>query len=531
MAIIQIETMTGLVNFEVEPGSITLVVGPNGVGKSALLQDLYRRIPVGLASYYPGHRQITFSHGWENMQMSLADLDINLFSQIDSFNRYKNVWPEEQFKSVLRLLQNSENAYNQGIIRSIEQGGDVQELVTARSGPLQIVNNVFSSARMSVQFKLTDAGLTAVRGASEYGVDRLSDGERAALFIVAAIVNQRNQLVVIIDEPERHLHPSISAPLISSAIRARPNQAFLLATHDLNLIETLNVDQVIYLKNSQVIQDKPERRLYDIRILPDTEQLSQDLKRDILGVRDKVLFVEGQNTSLDMPLYSSCFPGWKVAPRGGHDKVQEAVRALNENSSLHWMEVIGIVDGDGRDATEMSRLRESNIIVLPVPSVENLFFLPTVILEISKIYSSVDGESHSDKLISLNEKLRTFIENSLDEIICRRATWIANRRIAESKVSVADVRGGVKTTPAIDIGQIKDDEDQKYKKVLSGDLNLDSIVRLPIKATGIPAKIAEAVGAPSLKKYKQVVLHQIEINSLPGRAMKSAILNMLPILP
>ncbi len=84
---IPIDTSAGGEFLHVSTGSVTLVVGPNGVGKSALLQDLYRRLPTGLANYYPGHRQITFSHGWENLQMSLTDLDLNLFQQFDSFNR------------------------------------------------------------------------------------------------------------------------------------------------------------------------------------------------------------------------------------------------------------------------------------------------------------------------------------------------------------------------------------------------------------------------------------------------------------
>jgi ATPase subunit of ABC transporter with duplicated ATPase domains len=217
-----LETTAGLQPLALPSGTVTLIVGPNGVGKSALLQDIYRKLPTGQANYYPGHRQITFSHGWENLQMSLTDLDNNLFAQIEGFNRYKSVWPEEQFKSVLRRIQNAEAAYNEELIEQLRTGGDAAYLLSQKGSPVQLLNTIFQTARMAVSFKLTDIGLTAVRDNSEYQVDRLSDGERAALFLAAAIVNRRSEGVLLIDEPERHLHPSISAPLISAAVRARP---------------------------------------------------------------------------------------------------------------------------------------------------------------------------------------------------------------------------------------------------------------------------------------------------------------------
>ncbi len=526
-----IDTFQGPLELTLESNSITLVVGPNGVGKSALLQDIYRRLPINVTSYYPGHRQITFSHGWENMQMSLSDLDSNLFAQTEGFNRFKSVWPEEQFKAVLRRLQNSENAYNQDIISRIRNGEHHKPLVDQLSSPMQILNTVFRNARLSVQFKLTESGLTAVRSGRQYGIDRLSDGERAALFIIAAIVNQPEAGVIIIDEPERHLHPSISAPLISSAVRARPHLSFVFATHDLNLIDTLSVDQTLYIRDSNVISDRPEKRVYDIRRINGLETIPQDLKRDILGVRDKVLFVEGTSNSLDMPIYSACFANWKIAPRGGHDKVQEAVRALNDNSDLHWMQAIGIIDGDGRDSSEVFELHLSKIIALPVPSIENLFFIREVVEQICEIFEGVDGVSASERLIRLDGNIANLVSSNLSEIVHKRTVWIANRRLSSMKVSLVEIREGKSTIDPVDLNNIKENVLKEINAFLALPPKLDDIEHLPIKATGIPAKISELAGASSLKKYKQTVLHQLEINSVHGQKMKAAILSRLPVLP
>lgn len=528
---INLETTMGLTNIDVPKGSVTLVVGPNGVGKSALLQDIYRKLPIESAVYYPGHRQITFSHGWDNLQIPLADLDNNLFAQFDGFNRYKSVWPEEQFKAILRKFQNSESAYNQKLVERLRTGESSQAVLSERGSPMQVLNNIFETARMSVRFTLTETGVTAVRSGDQYGVDRLSDGERAALFLAAAVANQQKPGVIIMDEPEKHLHPSISAPLVSSAVRARPDNAYIFATHDLNLIETLAVDKIIYIRNSQVISERPERRLYEVVNIDNLEHVAQDLKRDILGVRDKVLFVEGVATSLDMPLYAACFPEWKVAPRGGHEKVQEAVKTLNENDKLHWMQAIGIIDGDGRSGDEINELKLSKIIALPVPSIENLFFLREVVQEMCTLYQGIDGIEASIKMGEIDSKIGQFVTSNYDNIVARRTTWLLNRKISEQKVSVAQIIQGKESIDAIDILSIKKGVKEQLDEFLALPPQLDDVELLPIKATGIQAKIVELTGYKSVKEYKQSVLHQLDVNSKHGQTIKSAILGRLPVLP
>jgi hypothetical protein len=413
----------------------------------------------------------------------------------------------------------------------IRAGEEAAPLVALKAAPMEVLNSVFTAARMAVRFRITDIGITADRSGAHYQVDRLSDGERAALFIVSAIVNRTTPGVIIIDEPERHLHPSISAPLIASAVRARPELSFVFATHDLSLIETLSVNNIVYIKDSAVLQERPERRLYDIRYPNGLEDLSQDLKRDILGARDKVLFVEGEQTSLDMPLYSSCFPEWKVAPRGGHAQVQEAVRALNDNSSLHWMEVVGIVDGDGRDEGEIAKLKQAKIIALPVPSIENLFFLPEVVEQVAETLEKVDGTPASARLHTVHLALSQLITGNLPEIVARRTTWLANRQLSERKISVKQARDGVSQIDSIDVQRIREEVEEQFASFLSAGPSLEQLERLPIKATGIPAKIAELVGCETLNKYKQVVLHQLEINSTAGQVIRAAVIGRLPVLP
>jgi hypothetical protein len=266
-----------------------------------------------------------------------------------------------------------------------------------------------------------------------------------------------------------------------------------------------------------------------MRHVASLETVSPDLKRDILGVRDKVMFVEGEITSLDTPLYANCFPGWKVAPRGGHEKVQEAVRALNDNSDLHWMEVVGIVDGDGRQQSEIEALKASKIITLPVPAVENLFFLPDVIKEVAIVLSNLHGGDPQQAYASADVSVGQIVQTDLDEIVHRRTTWLANRKLAEGKLSVQQVRNGISIIPEIDVESIKGEVQTELTAFLSSP-SLEAMKKLPVKNTGIPAKVVQSLGV-TLKRYKQIVLRQLELNSVEGQNMRAAIMREMPVLP
>jgi hypothetical protein len=92
------------------------------------------------------------------------------------------------------------------------------------------------------------------------------------------------------------------------------------------------------------------------------------------------------------------------------------------------------------------------------------------------------------------------------------------------------VRDGVHFVSAIDIHAIKNATDHEFEEFLSHSPSLESMKRLPIKNTGIPARVAQTLGL-SLKKYKETVLHQLEINSPEGQRMRNGILREMPVLP
>ena len=128
------------------------------------------------------------------------------------------------------------------------------------------------------------------------------------------------------------------------------------------------------------------------------------LKRDLLGSRRRILFVEGTEQSIDKPLYSIIFPMVSVVPKGNCTEVEQAVAGSRAAETLHWLKAYGIVDGDGFDAEQITAKRQRGVFPLPFYSAEAVYFHPLVIAKIAARQASVLGKSRSKLDSSAIEK-------------------------------------------------------------------------------------------------------------------------------
>ena len=94
---------------------------------------------------------------------------------------------------------------------------------------------------------------------------------------------------------------------------------------------------------------------------------------EIIGTRQKVLFVEGTKNSYDHYLYQEIYKdkGYHVIPCGGCQEVIRLVKAKRTYEKLNAINVYGIVDRDFRTEDEISALRGDGIYCLDVAEVEN----------------------------------------------------------------------------------------------------------------------------------------------------------------
>lgn len=162
----------------------------------------------------------------------------------------------------------------------------------------------------------------------------------------------------------------------------------------------------------------------DIEEVPEADGFSEDLVTLILGSRTPILFVEGQQGSLDLAFYRACYPDWTVVPRGGCEAVIHSVVKMRRNAAFTRIHCAGLVDADGHSESDRVNLASNGVRVLPVSEIENLLLVPSVSRAILEM-NDLGDEEVEKKLLDLRAAVfaDAAIEKNLNEVVlghCRR---------------------------------------------------------------------------------------------------------------
>lgn len=240
----------------------------------------------------------------------------------------------------------------------------------------------------------------------KYNGNLMSDGERAIFHFIAEAISAKENSLIIIDEPENHLHNSILDSLWNEIESERQDCVFLYITHNLGFARTRSNAQIVWIKNMT------ERQKWDFELLG-TDDFSDELLLEILGNRQDVLLVEGtEDKSIDIKLYSRLFPKYNIIPLEGCESVIQATKAYNRLPMLHYKTIKGIIDRDRRSEDEIASLAEYKVFVPLVAEIENLFLLPQVIELVARKQSidNIDALLYQTK-----EKIIEFLQMHREE--------------------------------------------------------------------------------------------------------------------
>lgn len=247
----------------------------------------------------------------------------------------------------------------------------------------------------------------SIEGATErYNGNLMSDGERAIFHFIAEVVSAKENSLIIIDEPENHLHNSILERLWNEIEAERQDCVYLYITHNLDFARSRNNTQIVWIKNMI------DKQKWDYELL-DSNEFSDDLLLEILGNRQGILFVEGTpDKSIDRKLYSRLFPQYNIMPLEGCASVIQATKSYNKLPMLHYKTIKGIVDRDRRTEAEISSLLQDKIYVPSVAEIENLFLVPQVI----EVVARKQNIKKVDVLLEqTKEKTIEFLRSHLEE--------------------------------------------------------------------------------------------------------------------
>lgn len=180
----------------------------------------------------------------------------------------------------------------------------------------------------------------------------LSSGEKEVFFMLTFFIRHNvENAIIVIDEPELHLHPELSRLLIRNMKSIRDGNQIWVATHNSEIIDEAGRDKVIY-----VARDLETRTASFISGDEEREVIAQ-LKNmfgfsGYIGVARNLVFLEGDNSSQDRKFYSALLPGessnLKLIPANSSEnlsRINSAIMSILE-SSLGWMNFFLVRDRD-----------------------------------------------------------------------------------------------------------------------------------------------------------------------------------------
>lgn len=213
----------------------------------------------------------------------------------------------------------------------------------------------------------------------DYTANQMSDGEKAVLYLAGKVFSEEPGIIVI-DEPEMHLHSLLAIQLWNALESARTDLRFVYITHDLTF--------ALSRPSAQFVLASPKEGL---KVLDMGGELPGDVAEILLGAASlsfyarRVVFCEGSETSIDNEFYNAWFRGYDTVVRsvGSSQMVMRCIAALSNSGVANSLQSQGIIDRDFHPSEFIESLNES-IHILPIHEVESLLCLPHVVGAVAK---------------------------------------------------------------------------------------------------------------------------------------------------
>jgi AAA domain, putative AbiEii toxin, Type IV TA system len=369
---------------EIKGGYPIVIVGPNGSGKTRLSRRLGENT-VGPIEFINALRNTRI-----NPQLP-AMSRLQAVQQHDSQRTSARNQPWElasDFDVVLAQLLADDGDAARSYRHAHKTGLPVEEIAPTAAELVESLWHQIFPGR-TLDWKDWSPVVTNDRGDQpSYSANQMSDGERAALYLLAKVLLVPEGSVIVIDEPETHFHEELAVRLWDALEKSRSDLRFVYVTHDMTF--------ALSRESAQYLLADPVAGLSVIEI---DAGIPADIRRDILGAASfsyyasRAVFCEGEDHSADKRLLAAWFSGRDtvVTAVGSGDVVKQCVQAFNATNLVQNLEAVGIVDRDFKSEAELKSLAEVAT-VLPVHEIEGLLCLPEIGNRLARhLAKSLDG--------------------------------------------------------------------------------------------------------------------------------------------
>jgi ABC-type glutathione transport system ATPase component len=298
-----------------------VILGPNGSGKTQLAQKIAQSNQVSAIS---AQRRT-----WVDDNLPVQE-EHQLLAQVRSHQdrwRQHSWQPTEEINYLLStLIQDHTNLLTR---RNEEAITSATALNPVRDTKLILLQSLWN--RLFPQRKLEIGGffpkvrrLDAPATAAPYQLRQMSDGERTVLYMAARVMMAEHS-VVLVDEPELHMHSRLSVKFWDEAEKLRPDCRFVYITHDLNFTLSRRRATVLVARASEAA----ETLLVD--------ELPSSVAAEVLGAATlpfyakRIFLYEGEpGKGFASELFSAWFddPETFALPVGDRDSVCATVSGL-----------------------------------------------------------------------------------------------------------------------------------------------------------------------------------------------------------
>ena len=385
----------------IESSGVVVFIGANGVGKTRLgswieasmLERVHRvaaqkslSMPKSASTSSIVEAESMLLNGYADNTLSVGQYKIN-----SRWQQNPNTFLLNDFQQLMVLLFSDEfdqsTRYRQ---RSISNN----EYLIPPATKLDIVKRIWEATLPQRELIIGGGKVeTTVRDSptQKYNAAEMSDGERVIFYLIGQCLCAPLDGVIIIDEPELHLHRSIQAKLWDEIEAERRDCLFIYLTHDLDFATSRTDAKKIWLESYDGAQ-------WNWCEVPESDEIPEELLLNLLGSRKPILFVEGEKSSLDHFVYRTLYPKETVISCGGCSQVIQATLSFTALRHLHNNTCRGIVDLDHRCDNEVEYLKTKNVTVLRVSEVENLFLTEEFLRLIAAHLTRDDADAIVDKI-------------------------------------------------------------------------------------------------------------------------------------
>lgn len=428
---------------------LLVIIGANGAGKSSFGRDLLKR-------YADQAQKISGMHGLFINNEDSTETEGNELSRLQSMITERLFMPRlSEYEKLILRLQSEEFEAAVNYKEECKINRDTLPPLTKIDRIQAIWEKMFPHNRLVRKSGFIELVSTS-RDGDSYTAGRMSDGEKIVFYLIGTVLCAHPDALLIIEEPELLLHPSIKNILWDEIEMLRPDCTYIYLTHDIEFATSRPDSKRIWIRSYNA-----DARIWDYELIENNESFPEEVYMEILGSRKPILFIEGTDSnSIDSRLYPLIFPDYLVKPMGGCQKVIETTKAFGQLKDFHTLESKGIVDRDRRTQGEIDYLREQHILVPDVAEVENLLLIEAVIKTVAnrlmKDPEAVFGQVkenvtrlfvkdlESQVILHAKHHVRKKLETAVDRKISTVEELTEHVESIRENIHVEDIYNGIK---------------------------------------------------------------------------------------